>query len=124
MWSDFDFNEPYNGEINNVIDGVELPKEFIEFMKSHNGGEGDVGESWLVLFAIEELQDINDDYYEYLPEGNIIIGSNGGGELFGINSDGKYFIVPEMIEEEYLEVIGESIENLPADINSYWKRKC
>ena len=124
MWSDFDFNEPYNGEINNVIYGVELPKEFIEFMKSHNGGEGDVGESWLVLFAIEELQDINDDYYEYLPEGNIIIGSNGGGELFGINSDGKYFIVPEMIEEEYLEVIGESIENLPADINSYWKRKC
>ena len=30
--------------------------------------------------------------------------------------------VPEMIEEEYLEVIGDSIENLPADINNYWNK--
>lgn len=63
MWSDFDFNEPYDGEFNNVIYGVELPKEYVEFMKSHNGGEGD-----------------------------------GGGELFGVNSVGQYFILPEMIE--------------------------
>ncbi len=123
MWSDFDFNEPYNGEINKVIYGVKLPEEYVEFMKAHNGGEGDVGESWLVLFPIEELQDVNDDFHEFLAEGNIIIGSNGGGELFGLNRDGKYFIVPEIIEEEYLEVIGESIENLPADISSFWSRK-
>ena len=44
-------------------------------MKEHNGGEGDTGESWLVLFPIEE---------------------------------------------EYLEVIGDCIDNLPTDINSYW----
>lgn len=98
MWSDFDFNEPYDGEFNNVIYGVELPKEYVEFMKNHNGGEGDAGESWLVLFPIEELQEINDEYHEFLPEGNIIIGSNGGGELFGVNSVGQYFILPEMIE--------------------------
>lgn len=123
MWSDFDFNEPYNGEFYNVIYGVELPEEYVAFMKAHNGGEGDIGESWLVLFPIEELQDVNDDYHEFLPEGNIIIGSNGGGELFGINNTGQYFIVPELIEEEYLEVIGESIESLPADINRYWNEQ-
>ena len=78
MWSDFDFNEPYNGEFNNVIYGVELPEEYVAFMKAHNGGEGDTGESWLFLFPIEELQEVNDDYHEFLPEGNIIIGSNGG----------------------------------------------
>lgn len=120
MWSDFEFNEPYSGEFDTVIYGVELPKEYVEFMKEHNGGEGDTGESWLVLFPIEELKEINDDYHDFLPDGNIIIGSNGSGELFGLNSDGKYFIVPEIIEEEYLEVIGDSIDNLPTDINSYW----
>lgn len=120
MWSDFEFNEPYSGEFDTVIYGVELPKEYVEFMKEHNGGEGDTGESWIVLFPIEELKEINDDYHDFLPDGNIIIGSNGSGELFGLNSDGKYFIVPEIIEEEYLEVIGDSIDNLPTDINSYW----
>ena len=120
MWSDFEFNEPYSGEFETVIYGVELPKEYVEFMKEHNGGEGDTGESWLVLFPIEELKEINDDYHDFLPDGSIIIGSNGSGELFGLNSDGKYFIVPEIIEEEYLEVVGDSIDNLPADINRYW----
>lgn len=120
MWSDFEFNEPYTGEIPETINGVDLPDEYIEFMKKHNGGEGDTGESWLVLFPIEELEEINKDYEEFLPNGNVIIGTNGGGELFGVNSEGKYFIVPEIIEEEYLEVIGDSIDNLPSDINNYW----
>lgn len=122
MWSDFEFNAPYEGEFQRIINGVELPKEYIEFMKLHNGGEGDVGESWLVLFPMEELQEINDDYKKYLPAGHIIIGSNGGGELFGLNSSGKYFIVPEIIEKEYLEVIGACIENLPMDISNYWNK--
>ena len=39
-------NEPYSGEFDTVIYGVELPKEYVEFMKEHNGGEGDTGESW------------------------------------------------------------------------------
>lgn len=122
MWSDFEFNTPFECEFQSIINGVELPKEYIEFMKLHNGGEGDVGGSWLVLFPIEELQEINNDYKEYLPTGHIIIGSNGGGELFGLNSFGKYFIVPEIIEEEYLEIIGDCIENLPMDISNYWDR--
>ena len=37
---------------------------------------------------------------------------NGAGELLGMNEDGKYFIVPDMLEEEYLTIIGERM-NLP-----------
>ena len=61
-------------------------------MKKHNGGEGDIGETWLILYPLEELQEINDDYEieEFLP-GHIIIGSNGGGELYGIDNKGNYF---------------------------------
>ena len=59
-----------------------LPNDYIELMKKHNGGEGDIGETWLILYPLEELQEINDDYEieEILP-GHIIIGSNGG-ELY------------------------------------------
>lgn len=120
MWSGFDFNNPYEGIIPKTICGLELPSEYIEFMKKHNGGEGDTGESWLVIYPVEELEEINDNYQEYLPAGNIIIGSNGGGELIGLNRKGQYFIVPEIIEEDYMKVIGDSMENLPVDINRYW----
>lgn len=42
---------------------------------------------------------------------------NGGRELFGVNSDGNYLIIQEPIEE-YMEIISNSIENLPLDINN------
>lgn len=41
-WKEFVFNEPYVGgkieRINNVI----LPKQYVGFMKKHNGGKGDI----------------------------------------------------------------------------------
>ena len=100
MWKDFDFNEPYDGSFPEKINGADLPNEYIEFMRKHNGCYGDTGESYLVLFPIEELEESNDDY-------NI--------------SD---YLEGCFIEEEYLTVIGDSIENLPEDINKFWKNLC
>ncbi|MBQ0060086.1 MAG: SMI1/KNR4 family protein [Lachnospiraceae bacterium] len=122
MWTDISFNEPFEGTMPDMINNVTLPSDYTSFMQTHNGCEGDTGASWLVLYPIEELQEINDDFSEDLPEGHIIIGSNGGGELIGLTADGEYLIVPEIIEEEYLEIIGDNIENLPADINNYWEK--
>ena len=88
-WGMFEFNSPYFGEIIEKINDVVLPNDYyIELMKKHNGGEGDIGETWLILYPLEELQEINDDYEieEILP-GHIIIGSNGGGELYGIDNN-------------------------------------
>jgi hypothetical protein len=46
-----------------------FPKDYIEFMKEVNGFEGEIGEnSWLDLFAFEELEIHNNDYYELLME--------------------------------------------------------
>ena len=100
MWSKFDFNDPYEGEVLESINNTPIPAEYINFMKKHNGGEGDTGESWLMLYPFEELVEINEEYQEYLKDG-FIIGTNGGGELFGINGDGRYFIVPDIIEEPH-----------------------
>lgn len=122
MWEDFSFNPPYEGEDITMINGVMLPENYLAFMKQHNGGEGETpGGSWLVLFSLEELQGINDDYEipEFLPD-HIIIGDNGGGEFFGINKNNEYFIVPEIIDTENLSVLCSDINVLPEEIDKFW----
>lgn len=121
-WGKFIFNEPYTGKEIEKINDVILPLQYINFMKKHNGGEGDIGETWLVLFRFEDLQEINDDYCieEFLPS-HIIIGTNGGGELYGIDTEGNYYNVPEIIEEEYISVLGNDIDELPEKINELWR---
>ena len=120
-WGTFKFNTPYIGEMIEKINEVVLSKDYIEFMKKHNGGEGDIGETWLILYPLEELQEINDAYEieEFLP-GHIIIGSNGGGELYGIDNTGYFFNVQVLIEEDYVALLGTEIELLPDKINALW----
>ena len=121
-WGMFEFNKPYIGEFNEKIYDVVLPIDYIEFMKKHNGGEGDIGQTWLILYPLEEIQKINDDYEieEFLP-GHIIIGSNGGGELYGIDGKGNYFNVPVLMDENDITLLGTDMELLPDKINELWK---
>jgi len=120
-WEEFEFNTPYSGDFIEKINEVVLPKDYVEFMKNHNGGEGDVGETWLILYPLEELQEINDDYeIEKFLSGHIIIGSNGGGELYGIDNKGNYFNVPALIDEDDVSLLGTDMEFLPDRINALW----
>ena len=121
-WGEFVFNAPYGGAVIEKINEVVLPKDYVEFMKNHNGGEGDVGETWLILYPLEELQEINDDYKieKFLPD-HIIIGSNGGGELYGIDNKGNYFNVPVLIDADDVALLGTEIELLPDKINGLWE---
>lgn len=121
-WNGFVFNEPYVGDKIERINNVILPEQHLCFMKKHNGGEGDIGRTWLLLYPLEELQGINDDYCieDYLPD-HIIIGSNASGELYGLDSKGNYFNVPIMIDEDGVTVLGDDIDLLPDKINDFWK---
>ena len=121
-WEDFAFNEPYGGDDIIRINEVVLPKNYLEFMKKHNGGEGEIGENWLILYSLEDLQEINDDYEikQFLP-GCIIIGSNGGGELYGLDNKGNYFNVPMIMDESDITLLGTDIELLPDRINELWE---
>ena len=120
-WGEVEFNEPYSGKEITKINDVFLPEDYLSFIKEHNGGEGDLGNTWFVLYPLEELQEINDDcnVSEYLP-GRIIIASNGGGEFYGIDKDGSYFNVPETFEEKYICILGNDFESLPEKINALW----
>lgn len=121
-WSGFRFNEPYDGEEISSVLGVPLPAQYIEFMKKHNGGEGDIGGiSWLMLDRLESLQELNEAIKDFLPEGTIIIGSDGASELYGVNSEGIYLNLPETMEEEYVAYLGNDLNELPQRIYEFWK---
>lgn len=67
--------------------GCALPDQYKRFMVEHDGGEGLVGEQYLILWRVGELADFNRDYEvaEYAP-GLLMFGSNGGGEAFAFDT--------------------------------------
>lgn len=118
--SNFDYNKPYDGILKTKINNIDLPKDYLDFMLKHNGGEGDLGATWFVLYPLEELEEINKEIDDNLTD-SIIIGSNGAGELYGVNSNGEYFNVPAIIEKEYITLLGKDFNSLPNRINQLWK---
>jgi hypothetical protein len=63
------------------------PADYVAFLRLHNGGEGFVGENYLILWKIEELKPFNDEYEvaEYAP-GLLVFGSSGGGEGYAFDT--------------------------------------
>jgi SMI1 / KNR4 family (SUKH-1) len=66
--------------------GLELPKDYINFLLKTNGAEGFIGDNYVIFWAMEELVELNKAYEvdEYKPE-LLLFGSNGGGEAFAFN---------------------------------------
>ena len=62
-----------------------LPSSYVEFIESHNGWEGELGEEigYVVLWDRETIQERWDSYEmaQYLSERWFPSGSNGGGEM-------------------------------------------
>ena len=67
-------------ELSSIL-GVDLPSDYLRFLRNHNGGEGFIGDNYLVLWKAEELADFNREYEveKYAP-GIFLFGSDGGGE--------------------------------------------
>lgn len=70
-----------------------LPEDYRSFLIKRNGGEGFIGNSYVILFRVEELAQFNREYEvdKYAP-GLILFGSNGGGEGFAF--DGRKSVMP------------------------------
>lgn len=76
MFKEFEFNEKPEQMISSV-NGLELPEDYLAFMREHDGGEGPLGENnYGRFYRLEELQEINDEYevQKWWP-GCIVIGS-------------------------------------------------
>ena len=59
---------------------------YAQFLTLWDGGEGVMGETYVRLWRVGELKEANDDYkvQEFIPR-LMLIGSNGGGEAFGLD---------------------------------------
>lgn len=64
-----------------------LPRDYAAFLREHNGGEGFIGDNYLILWKAEELSTFNREYEvdQYAP-GILLFGSNGGGEGYGFDA--------------------------------------
>jgi hypothetical protein len=67
--------------------GLQLPDDYISFLRDTNGGEGFIGpNAYIVLWRAEDLGPMNKAYQvnSYAP-GLLLFGSDGGGEAFAFD---------------------------------------
>ncbi|MER8753633.1 SMI1/KNR4 family protein [Mesorhizobium sp. M1050] len=105
--------------------GVALPKDYTDFLKKHNGGEGFVHDSYIIFFKAEELANFNREYQveKYAP-GILLFASNGGGEAYGFDTDDVEMPIVRIpfifMERQSAETIARDLADLFARLED-WK---
>jgi hypothetical protein len=65
----------------------ELPDDYLQFLAQMNGGEGFVGNNFLMAWPVEDLIQFNKDYVvDEAAPGLFLFGSSGGGEAFAFDT--------------------------------------
>lgn len=66
---------------------IELPQDYIDFLRASNGGDGFLGQNYVMLWRVEELKPLNDSYEvaQFAPN-LLLFGSDGGGEAYAFNT--------------------------------------
>lgn len=102
--------------------GSELPDDYKQFLFEMDGGEGFIGEgSYVILWSVGELAGFNAEYESanYCPD-VLLIGSNGGGEAFGIDSQGgvtRYVQVPFVgMSRSLIDVVSTTFDGFLASL--------
>lgn len=94
---------------------INLPRDYLAFLGATNGGEGMIGETYLMLWRVEELAEMNTAYQvdEYAP-GLLLIGSDGGGEAFAFDTRTNPWPVVKVpfvgMDLQYAEVLSPSFD--------------
>ncbi|WP_241495276.1 SMI1/KNR4 family protein [Pseudomonas mediterranea] len=97
--------------------GAALPKSYMDFLKHHNGGEGFIGNNYIIFWKAEELVDFNREYeVEIYAPGIFLFASSGGGEGYGfdINDSAVPIVrVPFIgMDRRYIEIVAQDISGL------------
>jgi hypothetical protein len=114
--TDFDFVESLPSRL-----GVVIPSHYLDFLKEHNGGEGFIGDNYIVLWKAEELADFNREYEveKYAP-GIFLFGSDGGGEGYGFDTQSAEMPIVRIpfigMERRYATLIAKDLPDLFAKL--------
>lgn len=97
LLDDFSFEGGASSDALAELAELSLPNDYLSVFSELNGGEGFVGEEYLILWKAEELIPFNKEYEadKYAP-GIFLFGSNGGGEGFGFDTRSKPYMVVEI----------------------------
>jgi hypothetical protein len=83
-------NSPSTTNINAIENtlGICFPADYVEFMQKENGGEGEIANSYIIFWSLEDLAELNEAYAvkEFAP-GLVIFGSNGGDTAYAFNTN-------------------------------------
>lgn len=93
-----------------------FPPDYLAFMKARNGGEGFIAEGRYVKFwPLEELLEANEDYYvhEFTPA-LFLIGTDGGGNAFGLKRKEGIFI-----EIHFMDISDGDAEECGEDFTAF-----
>ena len=89
-----------------------LPRAYLDFLRTRNGAEGPVGENgYVALYAAEDIQRMNDGYQvsRFAP-GLLLIGSDGGGSAFAIDTRPGDPEAMEYVEVPFIPLDVDEIE--------------
>ena len=70
------------------LHGVQFPADYAAFLRDSNGAEFHLGDTYVVLFALEDLAAENEPDEEF-PAWLFVFGSNGGSEKFAFDKREK-----------------------------------
>lgn len=103
--------------------GVELPNDYRTMMSQANGGEAEFGQSWIVMWRVENLVERNAGYkaQEFAP-GFTFFGGNGAGEAYAWDwrptRKAHYVVIPFITPEpEEAVPCGDSLEEFLATLH-------
>jgi hypothetical protein len=101
--------------------GVSLPRDYLDFLRQHNGGEGFIGKKYIIFWKAEELADFNREYEveQYAP-GILLFGSSGGGEGYGFDVQSAAIPIVRVpfigMAREYAEPVAKDFPDLFAKL--------
>ena len=101
-----------------------LPQEYLEYMNTFNGGGGPFGnpKKHLILWSAKDVVKLNPYYSgEQFSEDSIIIGSDGGGTLFGFNLRDRFFFESDVFEMTY-ETVKRCGHNFLSFLDYYYHK--
>lgn len=97
--------------------GISFPEDYRSFFLKMNGGEGFIGEEYLILWKVDELEQFNKEYEveKYAP-GLFLFASNGGGEGFAFDTRSLPFKVVQVpfigMDLQHATPVADSFLNL------------
>lgn len=97
--------------------GAALPKSYIDFLKEHDGGEGFIGDNYIIFWKAEELVDFNREYeVETYAPGIFLFASSGGGEGYGFDTYDAAMPIVRIpfigMDRQYIDMVARNLPGL------------